>query len=112
MLAYASMSLRFFHTVGASQLYRGSLGGAVRREAGVGTYGAVAGIGPEAAAGAALNLVWGNNATVTNLHLVRGITQARRAGGRLAVIDPLRTRIAELADLHIAPLPGTTNHLT
>ncbi len=107
MLAYDSMSLRFFHKLGASQLYRGSLCGAVRREAWVGTYGAVAGIGPEAAAGAALNLVWGNNATVTNLHLVRGITQARRAGGRLAVIDPLRTRIAELADLHIAPLPGT-----
>lgn len=107
MLAGDSMSLRFFHRLGASQLYRGSLCGAVRREAWVGTYGAVPGIGPEAAAAAALNVVWGNNATVTNLHLVRAISQSRRAGGRLAVIDPLRTRIAELADLHLAPLPGT-----
>jgi anaerobic selenocysteine-containing dehydrogenase len=107
ILAGDSMSMRFFHKLGATQLYRGAMCGAVRREAWVGTYGAVPGIGPEAASGAQLNVVWGNNATVTNLHLVKGITQSRRAGGRLAVIDPLRTRIAELADLHIAPLPGT-----
>lgn len=31
----------------------------------------------------------------------------RRRGGRLVVIDPVRTRTAELADVHIAPRPGT-----
>ena len=31
----------------------------------------------------------------------------RRRGGRLVVIDPNRTRTAELADRHIAPRPGT-----
>ena len=45
----------------------------------------VPGIGPEAAADAKLNIVWGNNATVTNLHLVRKIracaAQGRPAGG-------------------------------
>jgi anaerobic selenocysteine-containing dehydrogenase len=107
MLAGDSMSLRFFHKLGASQLYRGAMCGAVRREAWVGTYGAIPGLGPEVAAQAKLNVVWGNNATVTNLHLVRGITQSRRHGGRLAVVDPLRTRIAALADLHLAPRPGT-----
>ncbi|MFZ9407039.1 MAG: molybdopterin-dependent oxidoreductase [Burkholderiaceae bacterium] len=107
ILAMDSMSLRFFHKLGASQLYRGAMCGAVRREAWVGTYGAIPGLGPELAAQAKLNIVWGNNATVTNLHLVRGITQSRREGGRLVVIDPLRTRIAALADLHLAPLPGT-----
>lgn len=107
ILSGDSMSLRFFNKLGATQLYRGAMCGAVRREAWVGTYGAVPGIGPEVAAGAQLNVVWGNNATVTNLHLVRQITAARRAGGRLVVVDPLRTKIAELADLHLAPLPGT-----
>jgi anaerobic selenocysteine-containing dehydrogenase len=107
ILAGDSMSMRFFHKLGATQLYRGAMCGAVRREAWVGTYGAVPGIGPEAASGAQLNVVWGNNATVTNLHLVRQIATARRAGGKLAVVDPLRTKIAELADLHLAPLPGT-----
>jgi len=107
MLALDSMSLRFFHRLGATLLYRRSMCGAVRSEAWSGTYGAVPGIGPEAAADAALNVVWGNNATVANLHLVRQIGKAKRKGGRLVVIDPLRTKIAEQADLHLAARPGT-----
>ena len=35
----------------------------------------------------------------------------RRRGGRLTVIDPKRTRTAELADRHIAPRPGTDGAL-
>ncbi|MGV0602974.1 molybdopterin-dependent oxidoreductase, partial [Mycolicibacterium pulveris] len=31
----------------------------------------------------------------------------RNRGGRLVVIDPARTRTAELADRHLAPRPGT-----
>ncbi|MGE2690199.1 molybdopterin-dependent oxidoreductase [Mycolicibacterium pulveris] len=31
----------------------------------------------------------------------------RRRGGRIVVIDPARTRTAELADRHLAPRPGT-----
>jgi anaerobic selenocysteine-containing dehydrogenase len=107
MLAGESMSARFFYKLGATQLYRRSMCGGVRSEAWAGTYGAVPGCPPELAADAALNVVWGNNATVTNLHLVRRIRQSKRKGGRLIVVDPLRTKIAEQADLHLAPLPGT-----
>jgi anaerobic selenocysteine-containing dehydrogenase len=107
MLSGDSMSLRFFHKLGASQLYRRALCGGVRSEAWVGTYGAVPGIGPEAAGEAKLNIVWGNNATVANLHLVSKIREAKRKGGRLVVIDPLRTKIAQQADLHLAPYPST-----
>jgi len=106
-LAGDSMSSRFFNKLGASQLYRRALCGGVRSEAWVGTYGAVAGCPPEFAEHAALNVVWGNNATVANVHLVRCIRHAKRAGGRLVVVDPLRTKIAEQADLHLALLPGT-----
>src|SRR5437762_431728 len=110
-LAGASMSLRFFHRLGASQLYRRALCGGVRSEAWAGTYGAVPGCPPEFAEHAKLNLVWGNNATVSNVHLVRGIRRAKRRGGRLAVIDPLRTKIAEQADLFLQILPGTDKPL-
>ena len=107
MLAGDSMSSRFFYKLGATQLYRRSMCGGVRSEAWSGTYGAVPGCPPELAADAKLNVVWGNNATVTNLHLVRRIRQSKRKGGKLVVVDPLRTKIAEQADLHLAPLPGT-----
>lgn len=107
MLAGDSMSSRFFHKLGASLLYRRSMCGAVRSEAWAGTYGLVPGIGPDAAENARLNIVWGNNATVANLHLVRNIRTSLRKGGRLVVIDTLRTKIAEQADLHIAPRPST-----
>jgi len=106
-LAGDSMSARFFNRMGASQLYRWALCGGVRREAWTGTYGAVAGCPPEFAGRADLNVVWGNNATVANVHLVRCVRLAKRAGGKLVVVDPLRTKIAEQADLHLALLPGT-----
>jgi anaerobic selenocysteine-containing dehydrogenase len=35
------------------------------------------------------------------------INRVRRAGGKLVVIDPVRVKAAEQADLHIAPRPGT-----
>src|SRR5437588_11616409 len=106
-LAGDSMSSRFFHRLGATQLYRRALCGGVRSEAWAGTYGAVPGCPPEFAVHAKLNIVWGNNVTVANLHLVRCIRRAKRKGGRLVVIDPLRTKTAEQADLHLANLPGT-----
>src|SRR5947207_6334201 len=107
LLAGDSMSSRFFNRLGATQLYRRALCGGVRSEAWSGTYGAVPGCPPELAEAAELNLVWGNNATVTNLHLVRCIRKSKRAGGRLVVVDPLRTKVAEQADLHLQLLPGT-----
>jgi anaerobic selenocysteine-containing dehydrogenase len=107
MLSGDSMSLRFFHKLGASLVYRRSLCGGVRSEAWAGTYGAVPGCPPEHAEHAALNVVWGNNATVANLHLVRAVRRSKRKGGKLVVVDPLRTKIAEQADLHLALLPGT-----
>jgi anaerobic selenocysteine-containing dehydrogenase len=106
-LAGDSMSSRFFNRLGATQLYRRALCGGVRSEAWAGTYGAVPGCPPEFAEHAKLNVVWGNNATVSNLHLVRCIRKAKRVGGKLMVVDPLRTKIAEQADLHLQLLPGT-----
>jgi anaerobic selenocysteine-containing dehydrogenase len=106
-LAYDSMSSRFFHKLGATQLYRQALCGGVRSQAWAGTYGAVPGCPPEFVEHADLNVLWGNNATVANLHVVRSTRIAKRAGGKLVVIDPLRTKIAEQADLHLQLLPGT-----
>ena len=106
-LAGGSMDLRFFHKLGASLLDRRPLCGGIRSEAWVGTFGAVPGIRPEQAEAAKLIVAWGNNVTWTNLHFVPIVNRARRAGGKLVVVDPKRTKIAEQADLHLALRPGT-----
>jgi anaerobic selenocysteine-containing dehydrogenase len=106
-LAYASMDLRFFHRLGATLLDRKPLCGGIRTEAWLGTFGPVAGIPPEQVALSKLVVAWGNNVTWSNLHLMPVINQARRRGGKLVVVDPKRTKVAEQADLHLALRPGT-----
>ena len=107
MLAMGSMDLRFFHRLGASLLDRKPLCGGVKSEAWVGTYGAVPGLPPEQIEHARLVIVWGNNVTWSNVHLTPCINRARKAGAKLVVVDPRRTKIAEQADLHLRPRPGT-----
>ncbi len=108
MLAAASMDLRFFHRLGASKLHRTSLCGGIRAEAWLGTFGPVPGLAPQQIEHSELIVVWGNNVTVTNLHLMPLINRAKRANGaRVVVIDPKRIKLAEQADLHLAPHPGT-----
>jgi anaerobic selenocysteine-containing dehydrogenase len=107
ILAGGSMDLRFFHRLGATLLDRKPLCGGIRSEAWRGTFGASPGTPPDQVSEAKLVIAWGNAVTVTNLHLAPPILAARRAGAKLVVIDPRRTRIAEQADLHLAPRPGT-----
>ena len=106
-LAVGSMDRRFFHRLGASLLDRGPLCGGVRGAAYTSLFGEAPGMPPEQAAEADLIAVWGNNVTVSNLHLARVIKQAREQGARLVVIDPHRTRIAEQAHLYLQIAPGS-----
>ena len=107
-LAGGSMDRRFFHKLGASLLARGQLCGIVRGSAYASLYGAAPGMPPEQMRHSDLVVVWGNNVTVSNLHLAREIQAARKgANARLIVVDPKRTRIAEQADLFIQIRPGT-----
>ena len=106
-LAVGSMDRRFFHKLGATLLDRGPLCGGVRGAAYESLFGNAPGMPPEQAADADLIAVWGNNVTVSNLHLARVIKQAREQGARLIVVDPKRTRIAEQAHLYLQIEPGT-----
>ena len=104
----ASMDRRFFHMLGASLLSRGQLCGLVRGSAYESIYGNVPGMPPEQMRFSDLIIVWGNNVTVSNLHLMRVINEARKKNNaKLIVIDPKRTKIAEQSDLHIQIRPGT-----
>jgi anaerobic selenocysteine-containing dehydrogenase len=107
MLAGGSMDLRFFHRLGATLLDRRPLCGGIRTEAWMGTFGPAPGIPPEQVEHSRLIVAWGNNVTWSNLHLTPLIDRARKAGAKLVVVDPKRTKIAERADLHLAVRPGT-----
>ncbi|WP_199843975.1 molybdopterin oxidoreductase family protein [Streptomyces albireticuli] len=48
----------------------------------------------------------GSNPAETMPPALRYFRELRENGGRLIVVDPRRTRTAELADLHLQPLPG------
>ncbi len=71
------------------------------------TMGSKQGLDPEAFAHSRLIIVWGANPLTSNHHVWRFITQARRRGARLVVVDPVRTRTADQADQHLAIAPGT-----
>ena len=109
-LGYGSMDRRFFYRLGASQLDRticSTAGGAALTS----VYGVKLGTTPQDFAHAGLILAWGANIHGNNVHLWPFIEEARRAGARLVVIDPYRTRTAALADEHLAIHPGTDTAL-
>jgi anaerobic selenocysteine-containing dehydrogenase len=65
------------------------------------------GMDPEGLRFSRLIILWGSNTLTTNHHLWRSIATARGDGAALVVIDPIRTRTADAADVHLAPVPGT-----
>ena len=102
-----AMAQRFFHRLGASLLRRSPLCAGASTEAYESLFGATPGIPPQELADARLIVIWGNNVTVSSLHLTTLIRRARKNGAKLVVIDPKRIRIAEEADLHLGLFPGS-----
>src|ERR1700723_2643690 len=105
-LGYGSMDRRFFHRLGASQLDRticSTTGGVALSS----VYGVKVGTAPQDFVHAGLILAGGANIHGNNVHLWPFIEEARRAGARLVVIDPYKTRTATLADEHLVIYPGT-----
>src|SRR3954471_7688804 len=69
--------------------------------------GTAAGMDPETFAHSKLILLWGTNTLTSGHHLWKFILAAQKNGAHVVAIDPLRTRTAERADEHLAPLPGS-----
>src|SRR3984893_4378556 len=107
MLAGDSMSLRFFHRIGASLLSRSPVCGGIRAAAYSGTFEATPGTPIQQVSSAKLVIVWGNNATSCNRHLMGQSHAAKRNGARVVLIGPRRVKVAEQADLHLPVRPGT-----
>ena len=110
LLQGEGMARRFFYRLGASRLAQ-----TICAEAGFEGYGyttgKVIGMEPCDFAHARLILLWGTNTLTSNQHLWPFVQQAHRAGARVIVIDPARTRTARAADEWIPIHPGTDGAL-
>ncbi|MBI4616921.1 MAG: molybdopterin-dependent oxidoreductase [Planctomycetes bacterium] len=50
--------------------------------------------------------LWGKNPYVSNVHLVPVLREAKERGAGIVLVDPVRHRTAELADVYLQPRPG------
>jgi anaerobic selenocysteine-containing dehydrogenase len=74
--------------------------------------GARRGIDPREIVDSELIVIWGSNPATTQVNLMHHVARARKErGAKLVVVDPYRSATAEIADLHLDPLPGTDGAL-
>ena len=100
------MSARVMNALGATRLERTicATAGKVGVEM---AHGLSPEVDPEEWPNARYVLIWGWNPMSTAPHLWRKLLDARKAGARIVVVDPFRSRTARVADEHLSPLPGT-----
>lgn len=105
-----SMSMRFFHKLGASLLDRTicASAGTAGHEI---TLGSRIGVDVELADEAKLIIFWGSNAITSSVHFWARAQEAKRRGAVLVAIDPYRSLTAEKCQMHVALLPGTDSAL-
>jgi anaerobic selenocysteine-containing dehydrogenase len=66
------------------------------------------GVDPREMALSDLIVVWGGNPVSTQVNVMTHLSRARKErGAKLVVIDPYKTPTAAVADIHLAPRPGT-----
>ncbi len=74
--------------------------------------GALRGPDPREMAESDLLVMWGCNPASTQVNVMTHVQKARKGrGAKLAVVDPYKTRTAQVADLHLRLRPGTDGAL-
>ena len=106
----ASMDRRFFHRLGASQLAR-NICSEAGEEGLKSVIGNKLGTEPEQFAHSRYIIAWASNIHVNNVHLWPFISDARRNGAKLVVIDLYRTSTAACAEWYLPINPGTDGAL-
>ncbi len=101
---------RFFNRLGASVLDR-----VVCTEAGVWGYGSVQGTtdgpDPEEIPNCDCYISWGFNETVSNVHGIKLINEARDKGAKVLAVNPNRTPICSQADVYLQNYPGSDAYI-
>lgn len=105
-----SLDARLFGAMGATRC-DSKICGAVAGAGVSATLGTGTGIDPEDIVHARFIVLWGTNTIVTNLHYWPFVTEARKRGAKLVVIDPIKTRTAAAADWHLQIKPASDGAL-
>jgi anaerobic selenocysteine-containing dehydrogenase len=95
-----------FRRLGTSRLLR-TVCAAPTGAANLGLYGKMTGVSYEDYPDAKMIIAWGVNPSVSGIHLMPYLKEARDNGAFVVVIDPRATTLARQADLHLAVRPGT-----
>ena len=110
LVQMGAASTRFWNRLGASRLRR-SICGAAAEQATIATLGARLAPSYDNVLKSRTVVVWGSNPVSSGPHLMPFLRRAQRNGCRLIVIDPVRSRTARGAALHVAPRPGSDGAL-
>jgi anaerobic selenocysteine-containing dehydrogenase len=97
----------FWAKLGGVTLTRGGLSIEALKAAQAADFGTDDTHAPEDLANSRAVVVWGKNLAVTHLHWAAFVSEARKRGAKLLVIDPVSTATAKKADRHFQLRPGT-----
>jgi anaerobic selenocysteine-containing dehydrogenase len=96
-----------FHAMGTSRLWAGTVCDSCSEAAWDMTVGPIGGADPESVVESDLVVCWGADLVATNVHFWAKVEEVRKRGIKLVVIDPRRTRSAQVADWHLPIRIGT-----
>ena len=106
LLTQDTADATFFRRLGAARLAR-TVCAAPTGVANAGLYGKMPSVSYQDYPEAKLILIWGANPSVSGIHLMPYLKEARDRGATLVVVDPRATTVARQADIHLAPRPGS-----
>jgi anaerobic selenocysteine-containing dehydrogenase len=96
-----------FHAMGTSRLWAGTVCDSCSEAAWDMTVGPIGGADPESVVDSDLVICWGADLVATNVHFWAKVEDVRKRGVPLVVIDPRRTRSAQVADWYLPIRIGT-----
>ncbi|MDB5416367.1 MAG: trimethylamine-N-oxide reductase [Rubritepida sp.] len=99
--ATKKLNHRFWNLMGGVTTNSGSLCSGAARAGQTLDFGTRAGHDPMDMLNSRLVLLWGRNPMATNLHMVPLLKEVRSRGGRVILIDPVRSESATICDEHV-----------
>jgi len=105
-ITHDGLDALLFRRLGASRLAR-TVCAAPTGAANLALYGKMPSVTYHDYPAASLIVIWGFNPSVSGIHAVPFLREARQRGARIVVVDPRSTPTSRGADLHLAVRPGT-----